>query len=114
MLLKRHQAEEFTLAGGTSGAIYPSSPKGDYTVARVMAKGTYPERGYSMNQRCTETLYVLSGTICVEIDGQSFEVHPGDLCRIEPGRKYRITGDAEVLDLITPAWDRSQNSIVDG
>ena len=31
---------------------------------------------------------------------------------IFPGQKYQIRGRAKTLDLITPAWDKSQNKII--
>jgi mannose-6-phosphate isomerase-like protein (cupin superfamily) len=74
--------------------------------------GKYPLEGYSLNDVCTETIYVLDGILEIEIDGENFQVKKDDICIILPGKKYKITGKGEVLDLITPSWDSSQNHII--
>ena len=120
----------FTIPGGTTGVLYPAHPKGEQSVAVVKLDGVYPEKGYSLNDVCTETLYVLEGEIKMyslevkmgsgtdspgetEPDPKEYTLEPGDLFMIVPGNKYRLTGKGRACVLITPAWDSKQNHIVE-
>lgn len=113
MLLKKKYAEEFSIPGGTEGVIFPSSPKGDQTVAVVEMDGIYPESGYSINSVCTETICLIEGELEVEIEGKKYEMEKGDVCVILPGNKYKVRGKGKSFDFITPAWDKKQNKIID-
>ena len=112
MFYKNSQAVKFSIPGGTNGLIFPSSPKGDQTMAVVEMDGVYPETGYSLNDFCTETIYLLEGSLLAEVGGQEYNLTPGDLLVILPGNRYRITGRGKSVDLITPAWDKAQNHIL--
>lgn len=112
MLYKKTNAQSFEIPGKTVGDIYPSSPKKDQTIAHVKMDGKYPVDGYSLNDICTETIYVLDGNLNIEIEGEIFSAEKDDICIILPGKKYRITGKGEALDLITPQWNSSQNHII--
>lgn len=97
--------------------LYPPSPKGDQSVAVVQLDGVYPEKGWSVNDICTETLYVMEGKLTLFIreglDGddkeKEYALVPGDLFMILPGNKYRLSGKGKSCDFITPSWDSSQN-----
>jgi len=92
--------------------LYPSSPKGDQTIAYVEMDGVYPEEGYSLNDVCTETMFLVEGSIEIEVDKRWNQLNAGDLFMVLPGNKYRVRGKGKTLDLITPAWDKSQNHII--
>ena len=109
---RREEAAAFTVPGGTTGVIYPSHPHGEHTIAHVSMKGAYPDSGYSINDRCTETLFMLSGSFAVRVDEKVYHLEKGDELIILPGSKYRIEGEGEALDLITPSWDKAQNKLV--
>ena len=113
MLIKKEIAESFSISGGTNGAIYPSSPKGDQTIAIVWMDGAYPEMGYSLNDLCTETIFLLEGKFELEADGKKYQLESGDLFMILPGTKYRIFGKGKAIDFISPAWDKSQNHLIE-
>lgn len=113
MFYKKEQATKFSIPGGTNGLLFPSSPKGDQTVAVVEMDGIYPATGYSLNDFCTETIYLTEGLLEAEVGGQQYTLRPGDLLVILPGNKYRITGQGKSVDLITPAWDKAQNHMVE-
>jgi mannose-6-phosphate isomerase-like protein (cupin superfamily) len=112
MLIKKEQSQKFTIAGGTKGRIYPSSPENDFTVAEVKMEGVYPEKGYSINDVSKESLFLLEGNLKVEIEGEFSNLNPGDLIIVYPGKKYRIEGKGKVIDLITPAWEKNKNQII--
>ena len=105
-------AQAFEIPGGTKGFIFPSHPKGEHTIAVISADGMYPEKGYALNDVCTETVYVVEGQLVVTINSKEESVNSGELIMILPGQKYTIRGKAEAIDFITPSWDKNQNHIV--
>lgn len=109
MLLTQKEAQPFTIAGGTSGLLYPPGPNDAFSLAVVTMDGVYPESGWSVNDRCTETMYVQEGELTVDIEEETFTLGVGDILSVVPGRKYRVRGKATTIDLITPAWDKKQN-----
>lgn len=113
MIYKKKEAQAFTIPGGSSGLIYPQMPNNDHSVAYVETDGKYPESGYSLNDFCTETFFIVDGAFKLEIDGIESEIEKGDLAVILPGKKYRLEGKGKVIDMITPAWDSKQNHIVE-
>lgn len=113
MFIKKSDAQEFSIPGGTKGLLYPPSPKGDQSIAYVEMDGFYPERGYSINDLCTETLYMIEGVFEIECGGVKQVIGAGDIFMILPGNKYRTVGKGKALDLITPSWDKQQNHIVE-
>lgn len=113
MIIHSQDAQSFTIPGGTSGRLYPPSPKGDQSLAVVEMDGVYPITGYSLNDVCTETLFPLEGAFEVEYGADRFSLVPGDMLMLLPGKKYRIQGKGKSVVLITPSWDKKQNHIVD-
>ena len=112
MLFRKTSSEQFNIPGGTSGVLYPASPKKDQSIALVTMDGAYPENGWSINSKCTETLLVLEGVLRLEVKEVWHELSEGDLFVIEPGNKYRTEGKCRVVDFITPAWNKEQNKII--
>ena len=112
MLIKNKEAKKFTIPGGTEGLIYPSDLDGDFTVAKVSINGIYPQKDYSINDISKESLFVLKGEIEVLVEDKKFVLKKGDLIIIKPNKKYQIKGKAEVLDIITPAWEKNKNQII--
>ena len=59
--IAKSNAKKFSIDGGTEGLIYPDHPKGEHTIAKIAMRGNYPDVGYSVNTRCTETIVMLKG-----------------------------------------------------
>jgi mannose-6-phosphate isomerase-like protein (cupin superfamily) len=112
LLHHKTDAAPFTIPGGTVGALYPPGPKAAFSVAVVESRGRYPESGVSVNDVCTESIYVESGELTVTVDGEEHVLAEGDMLCIEPGEHYSITGTGRCIDIITPAWDSKQNHII--
>lgn len=111
MFFSHTQAQAFSIPGGTTGTLLDISPA--VSVAEVTMDGVYPEKGYSINEKCTETIYLLEGSLDVICDGVKYELRTrGDVCSIPPGTGYRVEGKGVSLDIITPGWEKSQNRIV--
>ncbi len=108
----RADGQTFTIPGGTTDVIFPSHPHNEQTIAVVKTDGVYPEKGYAVNDLCTETIYIIKGELLITVDDKEETVREGELLMILPGQKYCIRGKAEALDVITPAWDSEQNHII--
>lgn len=111
-LHKKSQAKKFSISGGTQGLIYPNHPQGQHTIALIKMNGKYPVVGYSINQKCSETIIVLAGIFKIRIDNNVYKIKPGDVLIILPKTRYRIEGQGEAIDVITPAWNKRQNKII--
>jgi mannose-6-phosphate isomerase-like protein (cupin superfamily) len=55
-----------------------------------------------------ESFYILHGRACMEIDGHSYHLNPGQACLIMPGQTHQIFNDGdqplEFLAICAPAW----------
>lgn len=112
MILRKAEAQEFTISGGTSGRLYPSSPEDAFSLATVEIDGRYPASGYSYNDRCTETILVLEGGFQFECGVERGNLTVGDVMSITPPEKYMLEGKGRACVFITPGWDSAQNHIV--
>lgn len=113
MKLAKKEAQSFTIPGGTRGVLYPAGPGNAFSIAVVKMDGVYPEKGWSVNDKCTETMYLQEGELVIEIEEEIFRLKPGDIISVVPGKKYRVRGKATTVDVITPAWDKKQNHIIE-
>ena len=52
-----------------------------------------------------EIYYILEGRGQMELDGQLFDVEPGDSVLIKPGCRHRAIGQLKVLNVPIPAFD---------
>lgn len=62
------------------------------------------------HKRLTEIYYVLEGEGFMELDGERYEVKPGDSILIKPGCRHRATpaedgGALRILNVPVPAFD---------
>lgn len=113
MYYPKKSSQEFEIPGGTTGRIYESHPNGEQTIAHVSLNGRYPEKGFSINSTCTESLFITEGTLTLTYGDETVDLTTGDVFMILPGTKYSLEGTGTALDLITPAWDKAQNSIIE-
>jgi len=111
-LVKKKDGQAFSIPGGTTGIIYPEHLDIGCSIVEVSMFGEYPVGGYSINERCSETLFMLDGEFRVRVDEIVHTLLPGDMLTIVPFSKYRIEGTGRVIDIITPKWDKDQNQII--
>jgi mannose-6-phosphate isomerase-like protein (cupin superfamily) len=57
------------------------------------------------HKKLTELYYVLEGTGQMELDGQLFDIAPGDAVLIKPGCRHRAIGKLKILNVPIPAFD---------
>ncbi|MBP7057456.1 hypothetical protein KBB08_03115 [Candidatus Gracilibacteria bacterium] len=102
-------AQRYPVSGGGEVAL-----SADKTIALVWTDGRYPalEKGYSLNQVCTESITVLFGAVIAEVNGAIQVAHQGESIRITPGQAYSMSGKAVCKVVISPPWDSAQNSFV--
>lgn len=113
MFYSQQDAQEFTIPGGTHGYLYPPHPKKEQSVATIEMDGVYPEKGFSINDVCTETIFVLEGELEVEYKGEWHTLKPHDMIMLEPNNTYRIKGKGKAMVIISPSWDSNQNHIIE-
>ncbi len=114
MFIRKKERKPFEIPRGTKGKLYPSSPKGDQTVAFVEMDGIYPEKGWSVNDISTETIFLQEGEFILETEKEGkHEMEPGDMFLVFPETKYRIEGKGRAVVIITPSWEKNTNRIVE-
>jgi len=113
MLIHQKDAQSFTIPGGTQGYLYPPSPQGNQSIAVVETDGRYPKKGYSINDVCTETLYMLEGEFTLTHNDDTIILKTGDVFMILPNNKYSISGKGKACVFISPSWESNQNHIIE-
>lgn len=78
--------------------------------ATATIKGRYPERGYVMNVKVDEMVYVTEGSGTLSFStGQSLSFSKGDVIFVEKGEKYAWDGDMRLFMVCTPPFDPAQH-----
>lgn len=77
--------------------------------ATAEIKGRYPERGYVMNLKCKELVYILegSGTLMTPFGETAFA--KGDVLFLDSNEKYAWDGDMVLFMATTPLFDPAQH-----
>lgn len=74
--------------------------------------GALPHAHPGIDQVC----YLLAGTACAEVDGQSFDMAPGDSCFFPAGMEHVFTVTSEtpvrVLVIYTPPYEENPNRVI--
>jgi len=65
------------------------------------------------HERCTEFYYILSGGGWMRVGEETVEVRPGTAVLIPPGVPHRGWGGFTTLVFGAPAWDETDEVIVD-
>lgn len=112
MIIRKVEAQEFTIPGETMGSLYPSKPEDAFSLAQVEIDGRYPASGFSYNERCTETILVLEGKFRFQCGTEQGSLAVGDVMSVTPPEKYMLEGKGRACVFITPGWDSGQNHIV--
>ena len=91
---------------------YPGGDK-DIWGAVIKLNGRYPLRGSTINEKCKELVYFLSGKGKAVINGKTINVKQGDQLVIEPGEKFYWEGKMTMFMPCTPAWYPEQHKEVE-
>jgi hypothetical protein len=81
--------------------------------ALIVIKGRYPDKGYIINEACTELGYILSGSGVIATPNELYTLNTKDQVIIEAGEKYYWEGSLEIFICSTPAWYPEQHKHIE-
>lgn len=83
----------------------------DKDINGAMAKitGRYPDRGYVINRKCKELVYVMKGKGKLVSKTRILKFKEGDMLLIPPKEAYYWEGNMTILMPCTPAWYPEQH-----
>lgn len=89
-------------------------PNGDNDIwgAVIELHGRYPLTGYTVNEKCKELVYFVSGEGVLVIGDKKIKVKKGDQVVIDPNEKFYWQGDLVMFMPCTPAWYPEQHKEV--
>lgn len=102
-VVRKNQAKIFKNSEVCTAIEYPAEG-GNINGAVIELTGRYPETGSVMNERCSEMVYVVSGSGSISLNEQKTEVFQGDAILIAPREKYFWDGTMTLFIASTPAW----------
>lgn len=84
------------------------------SAATAIINGRYPDKGRSINTKCEEIYYVISGSGIIHSEKGNFKVTKGDAYFFKKKEKYWVEGKELFLYLSnTPSWYPGQYKNVD-
>ncbi len=111
-LVRKQDAKTYDVPGAVCH-LYGDCSTGRLSFACVEQNGRSPPVGWYLNERCTEAFFVLSGTVKFVTEDAESDLGPRDLIYVPPGTKFYLDGHAELMIFIEPAWDKTQNHVVE-
>lgn len=91
---------------------YPNGDK-DIWGAVVEINGRYPLKGYTVNKKCKEVGFFMSGKGKLVVDDRTIWVKKGDQVIIYPNEKFYWEGKMVIFMPCTPAWYPEQHEEVE-
>lgn len=83
-------------------------------LATGLIDGRYPKKGFAINEKCDEMIYVLSNKGIISCDNENFDVKEEDSVYVEKGKKFSIKGKSIFVAIITnPSWYPEQHKYVE-
>ena len=86
---------------------YPIDDR-DINIAFVEIDGRYPDKGYAINKKVKELVFVLDGSGLITIEKDVYKLEKGDVVLILPNTKFFWNGKLKVLASCAPAWSMEQ------
>ena len=89
-------------------------PNGDRDIwgSIIELNGRYPTKGRTVNLKCKELVYFISGEGKLVVEGKTIMVKKGDQVVINPGEKFYWEGKLVMFMPCTPAWYPEQHKEV--
>ena len=80
--------------------------------ALITVNGRYPEKGFVMNEVCSELAFVVrgNGKVCTASETIEFTLH--DSVFLQPGEKFYWEGDFDIYTICSPAFYPEQHQVV--
>lgn len=111
-IIHKNETKIFKASNSCTAIEYPLGDK-DINGAVIEIKGRYPEKGRTVNLKCKEISYVMSGFGKVVIEGLETEIREGSLILIEAGERFFWEGNLIMFMPCTPAWYPEQHKEVE-
>lgn len=87
---------------------YPmQNPEMNIGVAEI--KNRYPDKGYAVNQKCSEMGYILKGSGKLVTEAKEVPLSAGDVVYIPHGERYYWEGNITLVLPATPSWYPEQH-----
>jgi len=85
----------------------------DINLAVVKVSGRHPVQSYTVNTKCKELLYVLSGSGSITVNDEHYELGVSDEIIVDQNEPYYLEGNFTVATICTPPWSLRQVKNVD-
>lgn len=89
---------------------YPTMDK-DISGAVAEIHGRYPEKGFAINERSKELVFVLSGNGKILTPSSQQEIDLGDVIFVDKGEKFAWSGGMTIFMATAPKFDPKQHII---
>ena len=104
MLIKKKDAKKFHNSKNCTVYEYNTSSK-ILSAATALINERYPDKGKSVNTKCEETYYVISGSGIIHTDKGEFKITKGDVYFFKKNEKYWVEGKKLFIYLSnSPSW----------
>ncbi len=85
----------------------------DINIAVIELNGRYPKSGLVYNKLSKELIYINKGAGTLNFNNNDiFQLNNGDVVLIEPNEKYFWNGNAELIIVCHPAWNKEQHNFI--
>lgn len=113
MLIKQEDARKKETSSSCTVWEY-DFPNKELWFATAIINGRYPESGKTINHKCDEMYYVISGEWIVHNETWDYTIKEWDCFLFWKDKWYRVEGNNLKIALPTaPAWYLEQNECID-
>ncbi len=103
-IVKFNDAEKFNNSNTCEVLEYPLNDS-DINCATAVITGRYPEKGYCVNEKCKEMIYV--------IEGNGTLTKKDETIHFEKGEIYFWDANCRIVMPCTPAWYPKQHKLIE-
>ena len=75
--------------------------------------GRYPEKGFAINEKCKELVFVVSGEGKVFVENSEYFLKQNDVVLINCGEKFYWEGNLKLAIPCSPSWNINQYKIIE-
>ncbi len=89
-------------------------PTKDEAISGAVAEihGRYPEKGYVLNEKSKELVFVISGSGFVVTPKERKEIDVGDVILLQPNEMYAWEGGMTLFMATSPKFNAKQHKII--
>lgn len=109
-IIKKEQEQVFKNANIIAHEFESQNP--NINIGLVEINGRHPEEDFLVNEKVTELVYLIKGSVVLVTENNRYNLSEGDFAIISPNEKYYWDGNCVVLTPCTPPWTLEQNKII--